>query len=106
MEASPGSTSSTVALVIGQPSHKAAAGYRITDITISPNTVVISGDAATLGRIRNIVLLSVDLSGRTSDTTFQLQIPYPEGTSGPASTATVKYSISPDPSVSPPPPGG
>jgi hypothetical protein len=106
LEASPGSTSSTVALVIGPPSHRPATGYRITDVTITPLTVVISGDAATLGRIRNIVLLSVDLSGKTSDATFQVVIPYPEGTSGPVNTATVKYSISADPNVSPPPPGG
>jgi YbbR domain-containing protein len=101
LEASPGLTSNTVALVIAPPSHKPAAGYRITDVTITPNTVVISGDAATLGRIRSISLPVVDLTGKTSDSTFQVQIPYPDGTTGSVATATVKYSISPDPSVSP-----
>ena len=107
IEASPGSTSSTVALVIGPPAHKPATGYRITDVTVTPNTVVITGDAATLGRIRNITLPSVDLTGKTSDYTVQVQFAYPEGTSGPngasVGTATVKYSISRDPSASPGP---
>jgi YbbR domain-containing protein len=103
LEASQGSTSSTVALLIGPPTHKPAAGYRITDVTITPNTVVISGDAAAIGRVRNITLPSVDLTGKTSDYTFQDQITYPDGTSGPVGSATVKYSISPDPSVSPGP---
>jgi hypothetical protein len=105
--ASPGSTSSTVALVIGPPSHKPATGYRITDVTITPNTVVITGDAAAIGRVRNITLPSVDLTGRISDATFQVQFTYPDGTSGPngssVGTATVMYSISRDPNVAPGP---
>ncbi|HEV2028582.1 MAG TPA: CdaR family protein [Candidatus Dormibacteraeota bacterium] len=105
LEASPGSTSSTVALVIAPPTHKPASGYYITDVTITPNTVVISGDAATLGRIRNIVLPALDLSGKTADYTQTVQIPYPDGTSGPVATATVKYSITRDPNASPPPGG-
>jgi hypothetical protein len=105
LEASPGSTSSTVALVIAPPTHKPATGYYVTDVTMTPITVVINGDAAALGRIRNIVLPAVDLSGKTSDATFQVQIPYPDGTSGAVATATVKYSISRDPNASPPPGG-
>jgi len=103
LEASPGSTSSTVALVIGPPTHKPAAGYRVTDVEITPGSVVITGDAVTLGRIRNITLPSVDLTGKTSDYTAQVQIAYPAGTEGPIGSAAVKYSISRDPSVSPSP---
>jgi YbbR domain-containing protein len=103
LEASPGSTSNTVALVIGAPTHKPAPGYRVTDVSIAPNTVVITGDAARLGPIRNITLPSVDLTGKTSNSSFQVQIPYPDGTSGTVATATVRYSISPDPAVSPSP---
>jgi YbbR domain-containing protein len=103
LEASQGSTSSTVALVIGPPTHKPAPGYQITDVSITPNTVIIAGDAATLGRIRNITLPSVDLTGKTSDYTSQVQITYPDGTTGTVGSVTVKYSISRDPNASPGP---
>jgi YbbR domain-containing protein len=101
LEASRGSTSNTVALVIAPPSHKPAPGYRITDVSISPNTVVISGEASVLARIRFINLAPVDLSGKSSDATFDVQITYPDGTSGltGVNTATVRYSISADPNV-------
>ena len=62
-----------------------------------------SGDPAVLLRVRNIVLPAMDLSNRTSDATFQVQIPYPNGVTGDAQTATVKYSISANPNVSPSP---
>ena len=103
IEAAPGSTSSTVALVDSPPSNPPPAGYRITAITISPLTVIIAGDAAVLARIQSIVLPPVDLSGRTSDATFQVAIPYKAGVSGNVQTATVKYSISANPNVSPTP---
>lgn len=103
IEAVPGSNSSTVALLDSPPSHPPANGYRITAITITPNIVSISGDPTTIGRVRNITLPAVDLSGRTSDATFPIAIPYPEGVSGSVTTATIKYSISPNPAVSPSP---
>jgi len=103
IEAVPGSNSSTIVLLDSTPSHPPASGYRITAVTISPNTVTISGDPTTIGRIRSITLPAVDLTGKTSDATFQIAIPYPDGVSGSVSIATVKYSISPNPSVSPSP---
>lgn len=103
IEAVAGSTSSTVALVDSPPSHAPAAGYRITAITITPNTVILSGDPVALAKIRSITLPPADLSGRTSDATFQVAIPYPDGISGSAANATVKYSISANPNVSPSP---
>lgn len=103
IEAVPGSNSSTVTLLDSPPSHPPANGYRVTNVTITPNTVVITGDPSTLGRIRTITLFPVDLSGRTSDTTVQIQIPYPDGVSGNVALAVVKYSISPNPNVSPSP---
>lgn len=98
-----GSNFSNVTLLDAQPSHGPAKGYRVTDVTITPIFVVASGDPATLGRLRNITLPPVDLSGRTSDATFQVAIPYPEGVTGNVANATVKYSISPNPNVSPSP---
>jgi YbbR domain-containing protein len=101
IEAVPGSNSSTVVLLDSPPSHPPANGYRITAVTITPNTVTITGDPTTIGRIRNITLPAVDLTGKTSDYTTQVTIPYPDGVGGSVSTATIKYSISPNPSVSP-----
>jgi YbbR domain-containing protein len=103
VEAAPGASSSTVPLVDSAPSHPPPAGYRVTGITITPITVVISGDPALLGRISRITLPPVDLSRATSDSTFTVAIPYPDGTTGPVGNATVKYSISPNPNVSPSP---
>jgi YbbR domain-containing protein len=78
-------------------------GYRITAVTITPNTVTITGDPTTIGRFRSLTLPAIDLTGKTSDATFQVAIPYPDGVSGSVSTATIKYSISPNPAVSPTP---
>ncbi|HSS59935.1 MAG TPA: CdaR family protein [Candidatus Limnocylindrales bacterium] len=103
VDAVAGSTSSTVALLDLPPTHGPANGYRVTAITITPNTVIISGDPVALGKVRNIVLPAVDLSGRTSDATFPVSIPYPDGISSSVATASIKYSISPNPSVSPSP---
>jgi hypothetical protein len=96
-----GSNYSTVPLVDSAPSHPPPPGYHITGITISPVTVIISGDPAVLGRIQRIILTPLDLSGRTSDSTFQVAIDYTSlGVSGNVANATVKYSISPNPNVS------
>ena len=103
VDAVAGSTSSTVALLDLPPTHGPANGYRVTAITITPNTVIISGDPVTLGKVRNIVLPALDLSGRTSDAIFQVTIPYPDGVTGSVATASIKYSISPNPSASPSP---
>ena len=103
VEAIPGSNSSTIVLLDSPPSHGPANGYRITAVTISPNTVTITGDPTTIGRFRSITLPAADLTGRTSDYTTQISIPYPDGVNGSVATATIKYSISPNPAVSPAP---
>lgn len=103
IEAVPGSNSSTVTLLDGGWSHGPAAGYRVTEIDITPNPIVITSDPTTLGRIRSITLQALDLSGRTTTTTFQVPIPYPDGVTGSVATASVKFVISPNPSISPSP---
>ena len=103
VEAVAGVTSSTAPLVIAPPSQPPPQGYSITGVTITPVTVVVGGDPAVLGRIQRITLPGVDLSKSTSDATFQIQIPYPNGTSGSVAIATVVYSISRNPNVSPSP---
>jgi hypothetical protein len=65
--------------------------------------VIVSGDPVQLAKVHSITLPAVDLTGRTSDASFQVGIPYPDAISGNLTTATIKYSISPNPSVSPSP---
>jgi YbbR domain-containing protein len=103
LEGSPGSTSTTVALVDAPPSQPPPSGYRVTGVTITPNTVVIAGDSAILGRIQRITLPSLDLSSHTSDFTFQVAIPYPDGTTGSAANARVTYTIARNPNAAPSP---
>ena len=101
IEAVPGSNSSTIVLLDSPPSHPPANGYRVTAVTITPLTVTITGDPTTIGKYRSITLPAVDLTGKTADYTTQVSIPYPDGVSGSVAIANVKYSISPNPSVSP-----
>jgi len=102
-EAVQGTTSAPVALVDSPPSHGPPQGYRVTAITITPLLVTISGDPGVLLRVRSIVLPPIDLSNSTSDATFQVAIPYPNGVTGSVANATVKYTISRNPNVSPTP---
>ena len=103
VDAVAGITSTTIALLDLPPTHGPANGYRITNVSITPATVIISGDPVQVAKVHNITLPAVDLSGRTSDATFSINIPYPDGISGNAATATIKYSISANPAVSPSP---
>lgn len=101
VEATSGITSSTVALIDAPPSQPPPAGYRVTGISITPNTVVITGDPVVLGRTQRIALPPLDLSQHTSDFTFQVTIPYDTGISGSVATARVTYAISKNPNISP-----
>jgi YbbR domain-containing protein len=100
-----GSTSTTVPLVDAPPSPGPPSGYRIVGITISPATVVITGDQAVLAKIQSIPLPAVSLSGDTSTVTIRVNIPYPNGVT-PASgvaIAAITYQIAPNPNASPSP---
>jgi YbbR domain-containing protein len=103
IEAVSGVTSSTVPLVISPPAQPPPNGYQITGVSISPVTVIVTGDPAVLGHMQRITLPGVDLSKNTSDASFQIAIPYPKGTTGSVAIATVVYSISRNPQVSPSP---
>jgi len=98
-----GTTSESVPLVDSPPSRPPPTGYRVTGVTITPLLVTITGDPAALLRVTNIALPGIDLSTSTSDATFQVAIPYPNGISGSVANATVKYSIAQNPNVSPGP---
>ena len=101
IEAHQGSTSKTVALVAANPSQPPPAQYHISGVTISPITVIISGDAATLNNIQFITLPALDLSGARSTVRVSVSVPYPDNVSGNVATATITYTIQPNPSPSP-----
>jgi YbbR domain-containing protein len=103
IEARTGSSSRQVVLIDAPPSHGPAPGYRITNVSIDPVTVLITGPPDALTSITTITLPSVDLSGATSDRTFQIAIPYPRRIDGSVQLATVTYSISANPAASPSP---
>jgi hypothetical protein len=105
VEAKQGATSSTVPIVLQDPVHYPPQGSCITAVSVSPATVVITGDAAAIGRVQRITIAGPDLSRNTSDAAFQIQIPYPKDTTGAVQTVTASYSISkcPPPSPSPGP---
>ena len=96
-EAVQGTTSASVVLIASPPSSNPPSGYRLTQVTITPLIVTITGDPNVIQRVRSIPLPPVDLSAFTSDATFQVAIPYPDGVSGTVANATVKYSISRSP---------
>ncbi len=105
IKAKPGVTSNTVVLVDAPPSNGPPAGYRITNISISPATVVVSGEPSVLARNPRITLSAVDLSSATGTVTIQVTIPYPDGVTpvNGIQTAKITYTIQKNPSVSPSP---
>jgi YbbR domain-containing protein len=103
VEAKTGSSSRQAVLVDAPPSHGPPPGYRVTNITIDPIQVLITGQSDTLAKINTIVLPAVDLSNSISDVTFNITIPYPNGTDGPVQVARVKYSIAQNPNAQPTP---
>jgi YbbR domain-containing protein len=99
IEAKTGTTSKQVVLVDAPPTHGVPSGYRVTAITIDPISVLITGKADALIKIRSLTLPAVDLSGHTSDVTFRVTIVYPSTVDGTVTTARVTYSISANPNV-------
>lgn len=99
IEAKTGTTSKQVVLVDAPPSNGPPSGYRVTAISIDPLSVLITGKADALSKIKSLTLPAVDLSGHTSDITFRVTIAYPSSVTGSVTTARVTYSISANPNV-------
>jgi YbbR domain-containing protein len=106
VEAKPGTTLRQVVLIDAPPSHAPPAGYRVSNITIDPGTIVISGPADILATITQVTLPPMDLTGVTSSKTFQVVIPLRPDITGSVAVAKVTYLISVNPNAPPPPPGG
>ena len=100
-EAKPGTTLRQVVLVDAPPTQRPPPGYRITNVTVDPVTVVISGPPEVLAKITTITLPAVDLSGSTSTKTFQVSITYPDPAVVGPQLARVTYTITPNPNASP-----
>jgi YbbR domain-containing protein len=103
IEAQQGSTSTTVPLVAAAPAQPPPPQYQLVGITVSPATVVISGDPATLSKIQRITLPAVDLSAATSTVRIGVSIPYPDNVSGNQQTAQITFIIQRNPNVTPSP---
>ena len=99
IEAKTGTTSKQVVLIDAPPTHGPPNGYRVTAITIDPISVLITGKADALSKIKSLTLPAVDLTGHTTDITFRITIAYPSNVTGSVITARVTYSISPNPNV-------
>jgi YbbR domain-containing protein len=105
VNAQTGSSSSTVPLVVAAPTQPPPAGYEVTGVTVSPVTVVVTGDPTTLGKTQRITLPGVPLGNSTSTVSFKVNIPYPDGVSpvGGVTTALITYTIQRNPTVTPSP---
>lgn len=78
--------------VTGEP----AAGYRVSNVTISPPAVEVQGSIQALQQLDALALPPVDVTGRSSGTSTPLRIPLPEGVSTTSElTATVTVAIVP-----------
>jgi hypothetical protein len=102
IEATTTISSRQVTLIDAPYTRGPAQGYRVTNVTVNPVTIVITGKPDALARAgTTITLPQIDLGGRTSDYTATVQIPYPDGTDGPVKTAKVTYSIAANPNATP-----
>jgi len=103
IEARQGSTSTTVPLVVAAPAQPPPPQFQLVGITVSPASVVISSDPATLSKIQRITLPAEDLSGATSTVRISVNIPYPDNVTGSQATAQITFIIQRNPNVTPSP---
>lgn len=103
VQAQQGSFSTTVPLVVAAPAQPPPPQYQLVGITVSPASVVISGDPATLSKIQRITLPAIDLSANTSTFHVGVSIPYPDNVSGNQQTAQITFIIQRNPNVTPSP---
>jgi YbbR-like protein len=101
IDAKQGQATIQVTLLDETPSHYPPAGYHVTNVTVTPLTVLCKGaPGPVLAGLSSITLPGVDLSHSTSNATFKVQVPVPAAnvTCTP-SVASVTYTIAPNPNV-------
>jgi YbbR domain-containing protein len=101
VDAKQGTASIQVTLVDSTPTHYPPAGYHVTNVVVSPLTVLCTGPAGpAIAGLTSITLPGVDLSHSTSNTTFKVQVPNTvAGVRCSPAVANVTYSISPNPAT-------
>jgi hypothetical protein len=105
IQAKQGTASVQVTLLDAAPTHYPPQGYRVTNVTVTPLTVVCIGPAGpAIANMAPITLPGVDLSHSTSNITFKVQVPTTQaGVTCSPSVANVTYSISANPNTQPSP---
>jgi YbbR domain-containing protein len=103
VEAKRGTSTTQVTLIDDAPTRRPPAPYRVTNITVEPLSVQCTGPADAIGRLTVINLPAVDLGGSTSNVSFNVRIPIPEGVSCSQPTVKVTYAISQNPNILPSP---
>jgi YbbR domain-containing protein len=104
IEAKQGRASIQLTLLDQTPTHFPPAGYRVTNVVVTPLTVLCTGLPADVSGLTSVNLPGVDLSHSTSNATFKVQVPVPAaGVNCSPLVANVTYSISPNPTAQPSP---
>lgn len=103
VEAKRGTASSQVTLVDDAPTRRPPTGYRVTDITVAPVSVLCTGPADAIANLTSITLPPVDLGSSTSTASFNVRIPFPAGVTCGVATARITYVIAQNPNINPTP---
>jgi YbbR domain-containing protein len=105
IEAKQGTASVQVTLLDDTPTHYPPPGYRVTNVTVTPLTVLCTGPVGpAIAGMKSITLPGVDLGHSTSTTTFKVQVPTTTaGVTCSPSVANVTYTIAPNPATQPSP---
>jgi YbbR domain-containing protein len=54
-------------------------GYGVSNITVDPNQVAVTGPAGTLARLRKVSTSPIDISGLRSTQSFEVEVQLPSG---------------------------
>jgi YbbR domain-containing protein len=104
IEARQGKASIQVTLLDDTPTHYPPSGYRVTNVAVTPLTVLCTGLPAAVSGLTSITLPGVDLSHSTANVTFKIQVPIPAaGVTCSPSVANVTYAVAPNPNTQPSP---
>jgi YbbR domain-containing protein len=104
VDAKRGTASVQVTLLDDTPTHYPPAGYRVTNVAVSPLTVLCTGVPAIVSTLTSVTLPGIDLGHSKSSATFKVQVPVPAaGVTCSPSIANVTYTIAPNPSAQPSP---